>query len=353
MCTALAFTALNTPNFTPLAFAQIALFPHEETVADAGYEAALKAYQDGDPANALIHGKLSGGGGNVDAQVLVGYLLMREGTGFMDKDEAAIWFLKAAKLGQVDAMVALSELALNAHGGLSPTDAVKWLEMASANDRTDAMRALADIYIRGRGITRNRAEGRGWLVKAANYGDPLAERKLGDLDIGVDPKKALIWYERAADHGDAEAAYSAAIMYAENFEIPPSASKAAKLLSQAAEAGIAAAQADYGLIVYQGNGVPRSAEKAAQWFKRAAYGGDPEGRFLYAFTLAKGDGVEKSFEDAYYWLLLAEQDSGETGIDDYDRSRTELQQRLEDNVDPAVLMKARKRATSDTLMGTP
>lgn len=313
------------------------------------YQDAVKAYENGEYANALLLGKTAGAGGEAEAQVLVGYILMRSESGIGDKTEAAKWFLKAANQGNTDAMVSLGQLGVNAEGGLAHSDAIKWLELAARKERTDAMRAMADIYLLGKGLPPDQTKGKDWLIKAANYGDSFAERKLGDLYFDEEPENALFWYEKAASHGDDQAAYIAAIMYAENFDIKPDSTRAAILLSQAAEAGIAAAQADYGLMVYQGNGVPRSAEKAAEWFKRAATGGDAEGRFLYAFTLAKGDGVPQSFEDAYYWLLRAEMDSGESGVDDYDKDRNELKKRLEDNVAQDILQRARTRATSARL----
>jgi TPR repeat protein len=320
-----------------------------ETAKPISYETALEAYESGEFATALIHGKVAGAGGNADAQVMVGHILMRGDNGLVDKPDAAKWFLKAAKQGHTDGMVALGELGLANQGGLSPSDARNWLEQAANKGRTDAMRALADIYLTGKGTAPDAAKGENWLVKATNYGDAFAERRLGDLNFDKDPKTALDWYEKSASHGDNEAAYIAAIMYVENLDISPNATRAAELLAQAAGAGIAAAEADYGLLVYQGNGVKQSTEEAAEWFRRSAQGGDAEGRFLYAYTLAKGDGVSRSFEDAYYWLLMAETDTGPTGVAEYDKDREELKKRLEDNVDPAILQRARKRATSTRL----
>ncbi len=313
----------------------------------SSYETALSAFETGDYANALIFGKLAGTGGNADAQVLVAHILSKGLNGSANKNDAVVWYLKAAKNGNTDAMVALGELAINTHGGLSAADAVNWLAQAANNGRPDAMRALADIYLLGKGTAPDQAKGREWLVKASNYGDVSAAHKLGDQYFETDPNKALIWYEKAAVGGDAHAAYIAAIMYAENYEIQPDAVKVAQLLRQAAEANIPAAQADFGLVVYQGNGVERSIEDAAAWFKKSAESGDAEGQFLYAFTLAKGEGVQQSYEDAYYWLLHAETTKGASDIIEYDQSRTELKKRLEDNVDPAVLARARARLVAN------
>ena len=85
--------------------------------------------------------------------------------------------------------------------------------------------------------------------------------------------------------------------------------------------------------------MPRSETGAAEWFRKSAEGGDSEGMFLYAFTLAKGEGVAQDFEEAYYWLLK----SGESTVDDYQRDRQVLRDRLEENVDPDVLARAKAR----------
>ena len=93
-------------------------------------------------------------------------------------------------------------------------------------------------------------------------------------------------------------------------------------------------------MVYQGAGTARSESEAAKWFEKSAHGGDGEGQFLYAFTLAKGEGVKQSYEEAYYWLLK----SGQSDVDDYDKDKAVLKKRLEDNVDPAILARAKARA---------
>ena len=313
----------------------------------ASYDAAMKAYDQGDFASALLQAQLAGNGGHAQAQVLAGHILMRGDTGITDNLGAKKWFLKAANLDQADAMLALGELALKSKAGFSPADALFWLDKAADLGRTDAMMLLSEMYKSGQGVRIDALKSRHYLVKAANNGEVQAMRQLGDLNVDTDPQTALNWYEKAAGYGDYAAAHIAAIMYVEYYQIKPNAKRAGELLSQAANAGIPAAQADYGLVVYQGNGVTRSVEKAAQWFKLAAEGGDGEGRFLYAFTLAKGDGVPQNYEDAYYWLLRAEAESGKSGIEEYDQSRAELKKRLEDNVDPAVLQRARDRARTD------
>lgn len=272
---------------------------------------------------------------------MTGHIYLRGETGLVDTAKALSWFRKAADQFDNDAYMAIGEMALRSQAGLSPSDAIEWFSMASLNGRVDAKRAIGEMYLKGQGLAPDVAKGRDWLQQAVDLGDAIAMRKLADSHFDTDPSRALELYERAASYGDTDAAYIAAIMYAENLDVRPDSRKLADLLRQAAEAGHAAAQADYGLLVYQGAGIERSIDDAAKWFEKSARGGDPEGQFLYAFTLAKGEGVEKSFEDSYYWLLK----SGESDVDSYDNDRNALKKRLEENVDPEILERARKRIT--------
>jgi TPR repeat protein len=305
----------------------------------ASFEDAKKAYDQGDKNLALAYGKIAASGGDIEAQILVGHILMRGETGLIDYIGAAEAFQQAALKDHPDALVALAELALRSQGGLTPPQAIGWLERAAELGRHDAMRVLATVYETGGDLPTNLKQAEYWRGKAASDGDALAARAMGDEAAKHDAFEALTWYEHAAILGDAQSAYIAAIMYAENFEIRPDEKKAARLMQQAAAANLPAAMADYGLLVYQGAGVEKDIKSAAKWFERAAKAGDSEGQFLYAFTLAKGEGVTKSFEDAYYWLLR----SGESGVDDYDKDRTALRERLEANIDEQILNRARSR----------
>lgn len=306
---------------------------------ETSLEEAISAYDAGNTLKALVIAERHAKDGNSEAQVMAGHILLRGNAGFVDADKAAQWFRKAAEQKDSDAYMALGEMALRSQAGLAPTDAMPWFAKASSVGRGDAYRAIGEMYLKGTGIPEDIEKGQDWLQRAVDLSDPKAARILGDSFFETDVNRALSLYERAASFGDSDAAYIAAIILTENLDVQPDATKRADLLLQAAEAGHAAAQADYGLIVYQGAGVPQSTRDAASWFEKSAKGGDSEGQFLYAFTLAKGEGVAKSFEDAYYWLLK----SGESEVDDYQQDRKVLRERLEDNVDPAILERARKR----------
>ena len=278
--------------------------------------------------------------GSTDAAVLAGYILRQGLVGSPNLATARRYYEMGAVRGHPDALVALGEMGLEGEAGLTDDDAYAYLTRASDAGRVDATRALAEMARVGRGMARSVDAERDYLNRASGSFDAEATKRLADTFFESDPARALSLYEDAARAGHAEAAYRAGVMYVTSFDIRPDEEKSARWLAQAAKAGHAAAQADYGLLVYQGvAGVARSESDAARWFQRSAEGGDSEGMFLYAFTLAKGEGVAQDFGEAYYWLLK----SGSSTVDDYQQDRQVLRERLEANVDPAILDAARSR----------
>jgi len=335
---ALALLSLCGPQLYPSIAAANA--PANLSVqAAADFDTALTAYQSGDKSRALRLGKSSATAGNLDAAVMVGHIYRKGEAGSVNLSEARRYFEMAAVRSHPDALVALGEMGINGEAGLGDDDAYGYLLRASEAGRTDATRALAEMTRTGRGVPQNADGERELLERAIASFDIGATKRLADTYLETDPKKALELYEQAAGVGDADAAYAAGIMYAQNFEIRPNEERSAFWLAKAAQAGHAAAQADYGLLVYQGAGVPRDDMQAADWFRQSAEGGDTEGMFLYAFTLAKGEGLAQDFGEAYYWLLK----SGESTVDDYQADRATLRERLEQNVDPEILAAAKAR----------
>ncbi len=306
---------------------------------EANFEAALSAFNSGQYTEALRLAETAANLGSTDAAVMAGYILRYGKAGRTDMTAARKWYEKSAMKGHPDALVALGEMGLRGQAGLTETDAVSYLTRASDAGRTDAMRALSDLYRTGQGVDSNTEESQRLLKQAAQSFDSEATKRLGDSLFETDPKTALKHYEAAAKAGHIEAAYIAGVMYAENFDIRPNSQRSATLLRQAAQGGHPAAMADYGLLVYQGYGADKSAESAANWFRKSAEAGDAEGQFLYAFTLAKGEGVTQNMEDAYYWVLK----SGETGVDEYDADKRTLREGLEASVDPAAQARVRAK----------
>lgn len=335
------FLAL-TPLPAATAFAETAITSVE---SQANLEAALNAYQNRKFDSALSLGKTAARAGSTDAAVLVGHILRKGESATPNYTEAKRWYDMAAAKGHPDALVALGEMGIRQQGGVTPTDSISYLSRAADAGRTDAMRALADMYRTGKGTKADPKQAQYWLEKAGQSFDFKGMKALGDSLFETDPKGALKAYEKAARAGDIEAAYIAGVMYAENFDIRPDEQKSANWLRMAAEGGHAAAMADYGLLVYQGVATNQSEKEAAAWFQKSAQKGDSEGQFLYAFTLAKGEGVTQSYEDSYYWVLKSIESARRLeGTDFYEKDRLTLKERLENNVSPAIISRAKSRA---------
>jgi len=150
------------------------------------FEDAKTAYDAGDKNLALAYGKIAAGQGNTQAQILVGHILMRGETGLIDYNGAAEIFQKAALKDDTDALVALAELALRSQGGLTPPQAIPYLERAAELGRHDAMRVLATVYETGDALPQDLKQAEHWRGKAANEGDALAARAMGDKALKDD-----------------------------------------------------------------------------------------------------------------------------------------------------------------------
>ena len=318
--------------------------PNKSVVqTEADFETALNAYHSENFTRALRLGKIAAENGSLEASVMVGYILRHGQAGVPDLPEARRYYEMGAARGHPDALVALGQMGLAGEAGLTDADAYSYLLRASDAGRNDATLALAEMSRAGRGIDASKEAAQELLERGHGAFDFTATKKLADSYLTSDPERALDLYKKAAAKGDADAAYAAGIMYAENFNIRPDEEKAAYWLGRAASLGHAAAQADYGLLVYQGAGVKRDEKAAADWFRQSALNGDTEGMFLFAFTLAKGEGVEQNFEESYYWLLK----SGDSTVDDYQQDRAVLRERLEQNVDAEMLDAAKARLEAE------
>jgi TPR repeat protein len=137
-----------------------------------------------------------------------------------DENAAVAWFGKAAEQG-----LAKAALSLNAkrHAGAAiDADEAKIaaaLKPEADNGDTEAMRALADMTIYGRGVQRS-AEGAVQLLRrAADNGSTDAEADLADLfligapGIAVQPAESIHWRVAAGRHGDLESMFVAGAFY--------------------------------------------------------------------------------------------------------------------------------------------
>ena len=158
--------------------------------------------------------------GDRDAQYQFARLLQR-GDGIRRDERAAIgWHGKAAEQGQVAAALELNHFR---HQGADiPADEAKIAAaLGPAVDKgdTDAMRALADLRIYGRGGARDTEQGIGLLRRATAAGSAAAAEDLGNLyvrgapGIPENPAEAFRWLAESARLGNVAAMLSLGSMY--------------------------------------------------------------------------------------------------------------------------------------------
>ena len=78
-------------------------------------------------------------------------------------------------------------------------EAVKSFKEAAEKGNTEAMVAYASCLAGGKGVEKNKEEGKKWLQKAADTGDPLAMAVYGMIMIDEDKEKGLEYLKKSAD----------------------------------------------------------------------------------------------------------------------------------------------------------
>jgi TPR repeat protein len=158
--------------------------------------------------------------GDRDAQYQLGLVLYR-GDGLPRDQRGAVgWYGRAAEQGHAKAALALNRAR---HDGMAiEADEAKIVaalgpEIDKGN--TEAMRALADMRIYGRGAPRDAEAALGLLRRAGTAGDSEAEIDLAKLYLqgapGVPQNRGegLRWMETAGSHGNIDAMHQVGYMY--------------------------------------------------------------------------------------------------------------------------------------------
>ena len=157
--------------------------------------------------------------------------------------------------------------------------ALKLFEAAAQKGDREAQHTLAFMYRDGRGTKRNDTKAIAWYRKAAEQGYAPAEYNLGLMyaqgeGAKPDPAAAQTWFRRAADHGSVEAQVKLAeiAIFDEKYE------EALLWFSKAADQNDADAAFNVGSLYYMGQGVAKDEAKATEYYRRAARLGMPEAK---------------------------------------------------------------------------
>lgn len=255
-----------------------------------------------------------------------------------------------AEDGNVGAQVQVAIHYLDGSGGFpqDPRLAVKWFERAAQLGNAYAQFRLGELYLAGKGATRNALVAADWLEKAAHRGNAAAQLTLGQLfldgtDVPAAPMRGEYWLERAAIEGNAEArdrlarvrdarivdrsspqvrggsadgfpapTYQEALRvvhlleYAE-FRIEETWYQRLPELQRLAEDGDPNAQFVVGTHCLQGSyGQRRDVAQALAWYRRAAEGGSRRAALALARLYESGlAGVAVDPAEAHRWASRA------------------------------------------------
>jgi TPR repeat protein len=118
-------------------------------------------------------------GGNAFAQAWLGDILVHGRGVPVDRNEAGMWYERAAMQGHAGAIAALTALRMAGGSGNELAQLFQlWLRAANQGD-AGAQRMVADFYMRGVGTEASVEEARRWLTSASLQGHTPAMVMLG------------------------------------------------------------------------------------------------------------------------------------------------------------------------------
>lgn len=222
-----------------------------------------------------------------------------------DATRAAELLATAAPRGNTEAQHLLGLLYQTGDG--VPRDlksALNWYLAAAENEHADSQLALARLYLADPKDEKNREAGMEWLRRSATNGVSEAQFELA-LALG-DSSESIEWLWRAAEAGNPFAQRELGTRYLQGFggaEANPT--EAFRWLQAAAQAGDGGAMYNIGTALFTGTGTDRNLPEAARWFRAGAEQGLGRSMVALAGMMFQGAGVEKDPETALNWLRRA------------------------------------------------
>jgi TPR repeat protein len=262
---------------------------------------------------------------HLEAALTLGQLLLAR----TDDDgiEAAHWLRHAAEQGSTAGASALAQLYLTGHG--VPKDreeATRWLDVAGSEADADALASMAtNLAQDGEGEAATE-----WLRRAAANGSAAACYNLGVLyrsgrGVPRDTKQAIDWHAKAADRGHAPAAFTLGAIYAAGDEVGQDFVASVYRFRQAADAGHVVARCRLALMTAQGKGVPPAPAEGIGLLENMVAERIPEAAETLFELHWGGDGVPEDQPAAIGWLERA----GELGSPTAPRILAEIYDRGE------------------------
>lgn len=244
-----------------------------------------------------------------------------------DKKESAIWYLKAARAGNSDAMWHISIYGDDKEfGSLSRSQKEEWLHKAMEYGNASATSHVASNYIEGRfGYPLDLSKAAGLYDKACQLGriyvkynefrkcakylagsTAQAIEKARKYEAEGNEQRAALWYFKAAEEGNSYAMLKIGDacekqLFSECYDKP------FEWYKKSAEAGNAEGMYKLAQLFNTGtHGVSRDKGMALDWFKKSYQAGNNDAISKIAESYRYGYGVTRNLEEAKKWYALAE-----------------------------------------------
>ncbi|HYI12781.1 MAG TPA: tetratricopeptide repeat protein [Thermoanaerobaculia bacterium] len=226
-----------------------------------------------------------------------------------DYETAIGHFRSAAEAGEAAAQTNLGVMILNGYGTSEPRqNAEVWFLKAAQQNDDYAQLNLGLLYLQG-AIPRDCSAALTWLHKAAESAVPEAGFELGRLYyfgecVPKDREKSAAWRLRAAELGHAGAQVRLAGMYARGDGMPRDPDQQVKWLSKAAENQDPEALWLFGFMLQSGRGVVAKDEpRGIDLLLKAHDQGNPCATIYLAICFYEGAGGVPQDEDRARMLL--------------------------------------------------
>ena len=224
-----------------------------------------------------------------------------------DPTEAIHRLKAAARGGSSDAQVRLAEIYLLGKWVERNTGkAHAYAEKAAAQQHSEALRILGDIYRYGLGVVPDPIKARRYYRQAADKGNMQAHQKLlADIALGNKSEEYAEAKEKALKKQEAEQLYQQAFAAHYGLNRHPDHSEALRLYERSALLGHGKAQTNLGMMYYNGHGTEQNYAKAAEWFEKAALNHDAMAQYNLACLYFNGTGIAHDADEACKWLEAA------------------------------------------------
>ena len=265
-------------------------------IAHAAYNLFI-IHKDTQPRKAMHYLKQAAQGNNENALYELG-LRTIAGHGVRKSEEAGISLIKkAAKQGYANALYYLAEISYHE----SPEDAFKHYRKAALAGHVVAMYDLAVCYRTGHGTNKNQRQEQRWLQKAAEHGHLYSMCDLAACysckpNTPHHDEQYRYWMHRAAEHGDTLAMQNLGYYYWPDFRKADNTDiiKAIEWFTKAANEGNAKALYELGRIYEQSAYLTHDEVKAYQCYRQASENGYPEAAISLGRCYLVGKGTEQN-----------------------------------------------------------